>query len=53
MFGRMVGILNPDGPDSVVAIANVVLSRVPVKTADDFARTRGGVLLANFKYLKP
>ena len=53
MYGRMVGILNPDGPDSVVAIANVVLSRVPVKTADDFARTRGGVLLANFKYLKP
>ena len=53
MVGRMVGILNPDGPDSVVAIANVVLSRVPVKTADDFARTRGGALLANFKYLKP
>lgn len=52
MLGRMVGILNPKGADGVVAIANIALARVPVKTADDFARTRGGTLLAHFKYLE-
>ena len=52
MYARLVGILNPDGPDGVVAVANIVLSQVPVKSVDDFARTRGGALLSNFKYLK-
>ncbi len=51
MYARLVGILNPDGPDGVVAIANIVLSRVPVKKPDDFAETRGGATLAHFKYL--
>jgi hypothetical protein len=50
MYARIVGILNPNAPDSVAAISNVVLSRVPLQTVDDFAHTRGGVLLSNFKY---
>ncbi len=53
MVVRLVGIPNPDGADGVAAIANIVVSRMPVKTVDDLARTRGGALLANFKYLKP
>ena len=53
MYTRLVGILNPDGMDSVAAISNIVLSRVPVETIDDFAKTRSGALLLNFKYLAP
>ncbi len=53
MYARLVGILNPEGPEGVVAVANLVLARVPVKTPEDFAHTRGGVVVANFKYLKP
>ncbi len=51
MYARLVGIINPNGPDGVAAVANVVLSRVPLKTVDDFAKTRGGALLSYFKYL--
>ena len=51
MYARLVGIINPKGTDGVAAIANIVLSRVPVKTVDDFAKTRGGALLTYFKYL--
>ena len=50
MYARLVGILNPNAPDSVAAISSLVLSQVQLHTVDDFARTRSGALLSNFKF---
>ncbi|MBN9671300.1 hypothetical protein [Roseibium aggregatum] len=51
MYLRIVGILNPNSRDGIVAIANVVASRLDLPAPNDFPRTRGGVLLKNFRFL--
>lgn len=51
IYTRIVGILNPDKPEGVVALANVISSRLKLEKPDDFPRTRGGALLRNFRYL--
>lgn len=51
MYLRIVGIPNPNGPDSVFAVANVVAALEPLPSPDDFPRTRGGAALRHFDYL--
>ena len=51
MYVRLIGVPNPDGPDSVVAVANIVASRVPLESLDDLARTFTGTALRHFEYL--
>ena len=51
MYVRLVGIPNPDRPESIFAIANIVASRVDLENLDDLARTRTGTMLRFFEYL--
>lgn len=51
IYIRLVGIPNPDAPDSVFTIANVVAARQLLPSPDDFPQTRGGTALRHFKYL--
>jgi len=51
IYLRIVGILNPHAQEGVVAIANVVAARQELPSPNDFPRTRGGMLLQNFKFL--
>lgn len=52
IYLRIVGIPNPNGPESVFAVANVVASREPLPSPDDFPRTRGGAAIRHFEYLE-
>jgi len=50
MYLRIVGIPNPDAPNSIFTIANVVASRIDLQSIDDLARTSSGIGLSRFKY---
>lgn len=52
MFYRMVAILNPASPNCVMALANVVEKAVKVPTLNDMVKTRSGVAIQRFKYIK-
>lgn len=52
MYIRIVGIPNPNGPESVFTVANIVAARQEVPTPDDLPRTRSGTTLRNFKYIR-
>jgi len=51
MYLRIVGIPNPDGPNSIFTISNVVASRLNLKSIDDLARTSSGAGLSRFEYI--
>lgn len=51
MYLRIVGILNPASEHSVFAISNVVSTRQPIPTPNDFPQTRSGTALKNFQFL--
>lgn len=51
MYLRIVGIPNPKGTESVFVVANVAHDSLELATPEDFGRTRGGVMLREFKFL--
>jgi len=51
-YVRMVGIVNPDSEDSILAVANVVASRADLASLDDLARTFTGTALRFFEFLE-
>ncbi len=51
MYARLVGIPNPDRPESIFAVANIVASRFDFESLDDLARTHTGTMLRFFEYL--
>lgn len=52
MFLRIVGIPNPRGQTGVFVVSNVVASKVALTNPNDFVRTRSGVMLREFKFLR-
>jgi hypothetical protein len=52
MYVRMVGIINPDSEDIVLAVANIVDSRAELASLDDLARTFTGTALRFFEYIE-
>ncbi len=52
MYVRIVGIINPDSQDSILAVANVVASRAELESLGDLARTFTGTSLRFFEYLE-
>jgi hypothetical protein len=52
-YYRMVGIVNPKSKDCVMALSNVIASRVNVVSADDFPKTRAGVATAQLRFAAP
>ena len=53
MFYRMVAKLNPISPNCVMALGTVVEKVLKVPSWNDMAKTRSGVTIQRFKYLKP
>lgn len=51
MYLRIVGIINPQSDHTVFAIANVVDAQVKLTNPDQYAQTRGGIVLSNFQFL--
>lgn len=47
---RLVGIPNPDRPESIYMVANLLDSRVTVTSLDDLAATLSGRALSSFRY---
>ena len=52
MYLRMVGFLNPDAAESVFAVSNISSKLTPITDAEQFPRTRSGVTIGQFKFLK-
>jgi hypothetical protein len=47
---RLVGIPNPDRPESIYVVANLLDSRVTVTSLEELAETRSGKTLSSFRY---
>ena len=52
IYIRLVGILNPNGPDSIVALINIVADRMPMENINDMARTFTGTALRYFEFIE-
>ena len=52
MYLRMVGFPNPDAAESVFAVSNISSKLTPITDAEEFPRTRSGVTIGQFKFLK-
>jgi hypothetical protein len=50
MYLRIVGIVNADGPDSVIAISNIVADRFDFQNLDELSQTNAGATLKRFKF---
>lgn len=51
MYLRIVGIPNPDSPNSIFTISNIVASRLNLQNINDLVRTSSGTGLSRFKYI--
>lgn len=51
MYLRIVGIINPDSEHTVFAIANVVDEKIRLTSPEQYAQTRGGIMLEHFQFL--
>ena len=53
MYIRIVGILNPKGPASILTVANIVAAHVTIKTANGFVeKIKSGGAMTTFRYLE-
>ncbi|VAW21470.1 hypothetical protein MNBD_ALPHA11-1734 [hydrothermal vent metagenome] len=53
VYVRMVGFPNPDGPDAVFSVSNILAERFDFTSLDDLEFTGGGKALSSFEYIKP
>jgi hypothetical protein len=51
MYARVVGYLNPDAPETVMAIANISARFTPIEDPSQFPRTRSGVAMDRFAFI--
>lgn len=48
---RLVGILNPDGPETMFAVSNVVDQFKPLTHPDQYPRTLSGYIIDHFEFI--
>jgi hypothetical protein len=52
MYARVVGYLNTDAPETVMAIANISARFTPIDDPSQFSRTRSGVAMNHFAFIE-
>jgi len=51
VYVRLVGILNPDSPDAIFSVSNIVADRFEFTSLDELEFTGGGKTLSSFEYI--
>ncbi len=53
VYVRIVGFPNPDSPDAVFSVSNILAERFDFSSLDELEFTGGGKTLSSFEYIQP
>ncbi len=53
IYVRIVGFPNPNGPDAIFSVSNILADRFDFTSLDDLEFTGGGKALSSFEYITP
>ncbi len=53
VYVRLVGILNPNSPDAIFSVSNILGERFEFTNLDELEFTGGGKTLSSFEYIQP